>query len=129
MSIIEEHYSSERIYNLQQAAREAGVAIETIRKAIKAGHLPAQTIPFGTAGRVKYMVTENDLLNWVENRPTVRETRPNKVSQTRDISDLTIEELGGELFNKIKKAYDDGYKRGYKDAKKKIIEAIKEAEV
>ena len=129
MSIIGEHYSTEKIFTLQQASKEAGLSPETIRQAVKKGLLPAQTISFGTAGRVKYMIAETDLLNYIENRPTISETRSNKVAQTRSISDLTLEELGGELFNKIKKSYDEGYKKGYEDAKKKIIAAIKEADI
>jgi hypothetical protein len=125
MSIISEHYSNEKIYNLPQAANEAGVAKETIRAAIKKGELPAQTISFGTKGRVKYMVAETDLLNWVEKRPSLKEERKNKVAQTRSISDLTIEELGGELLNKIKLSYDEGYKKGFEDARKMILEAVK----
>lgn len=126
MSIIEEHYNtSEKIFNLQQASKEAGVATETIRKAIIRGVLPAQTISFGTAGRVKYMITETDLINWVEKRPTIKEERSGKVSQTRSIEDLTLEELGGELFNKIRDAYNQGYKKGFEDARKMILEAVK----
>lgn len=125
MSIISEHYSNEKIFNLPQAAEEAGVALETIRKAIKKGTLPAQTISVGTKGYTKYMVAETDLLNWVENRPTIKEERKNKVAQTRTVSDLTIEELGGELLNKIKLSYDEGYKKGFEDARKMILEAVK----
>ena len=134
MSIIETHYTEnnankEKIYRLREAANEAGVAVETIRKAIKKGDLPAMSIPFGTAGRCKYMIGENDLLNWVENKSTFKEDRPGRVSQTRSIQDLTLEEFGGELFNRLKKAWDEGYKKGVEDTKKKMITVIKEADI
>lgn len=115
MSIISEHYgeSNEKMYPIKMAAREAGVPEQKIRYAIKTKQLPATSIQSGKVN--KYMIAETDLINWMEKRPVVKEDRPGKMSQTRDISDLTVDELAGTFLNKIIDARNEGYKSGLED--------------
>ena len=137
MSIIEEHYgSNEKMYPVKLAAREAGVSEQTIRNAINKKQLPATTIQSGKSS--KRMVAETDLINWMENRAVIKENRPGMMSQTRDISDLTVDELAGTFLNKIidarnegyKSGLEEGYDKGYSAGYKEGIEAcLKAAEL
>lgn len=110
--------TDEKYYPLKEAAKQAGCSQETLRKAIVQKHLPASQLPSGKGGMM-YMISETNLLDWMENRKKFQ-------SAIHGVTDLTIEDLAHEILARVQKAYEDGYKAGIRDTKAKYKELLKE---
>lgn len=108
----------EKWFTLAEAEQYAGVSRKTLSMHINKGTLQASQIPDG-GGRwgYHYMVSESALLEWVENRHTI------KVANAP--GELTVDKISDWITNQIQKAYETGYKEGRKAAKAQMQEAMK----
>ena len=107
----------EKWYTLAEASDVAGVPNKMLLRAIKSGTLVASQIT-GGSGRYgfHYMVSESALLEWVENRDTVK-TMP---------TENTLDRVSEWITSEIQKAYEAGFRDGMRAAKEKMIDAAKE---
>ena len=116
-----EENKNERYYSIDYAAKEAGVSYFTIRKAIKDGKLRAAEIP-GRNGRNTYKIYESSLLEWVEDRQSVKVKR----DVATLTSTLTLEDVSEIIFKMVQKAHDDGYKEGTKAVRDELKSRMKD---
>lgn len=107
----------EKWYTLDEATAVAGCSRATLNKACKEGRLVSSQITDSSKWGFHYMVSENALLDWVNDRKSFK----------MDVSamDFSVEMIAQILERKIKTAYDEGYKDGFKSAKKQMNEAMK----
>lgn len=107
----------EKWYTLTEASDVAGVPNKVLLRAVKNGTLVASQIT-GGSGRYgfHYMVSESALLEWVENRDTVK-TVPAK---------NTLERVSEWITSGIQEAYEAGFRDGMRVAKEKMNAAVKE---
>lgn len=107
----------EKWYTLTEASGVAGVPNKTLLNAIRNGTLVASQIT-GGSGRYgfHYTVSESALLEWVENRDTVK-TMP---------TENTLDRVSEWITSEIQKAYEAGFRDGMRVAKEKMIDAAKE---
>jgi len=102
----EKNIGSEKWYTIKTAAKVAGYSENTIRKAIKVGHLPANDT--GT----KYLISENDLKSWVEN--TDAHKRGGK-GRAKEKTRITL--LESDLKKMLMHAFNAGYECGLNGGK------------
>lgn len=107
----------EKWYTLTEASDVAGVPNKVLLRAVKNGTLVASQIT-GGSGRYgfHYMVSESALLEWVENRDTVK-TMP---------AENTLERISEWITGSIQEAYEAGFRDGMRVAKEKMNAAVKE---
>lgn len=113
---------NEKWYNIAQAKVVSGVSTATLSKAIREGKLVAKQISDSSRYGYHYMVSETALLQWVEDRKTVK---AHAIATTKVPSELTIEDIAQEITLRIQKAYDTGFRDGKKAGKSEIMDAIK----
>lgn len=102
--------ADEKYLRLNAAAQMAGVTEATLRGAITKGRLKASTIPGKRRGHT-YLITETDLLAWVEDRKSVK-VEPAEVAATLKLA--TVEQLAAEIQRRIDDSYNEGVKAGAK---------------
>lgn len=117
----------EKWYSVQQAADEARVNRQTITNAIDSGRLVASEIGENGHGRM-FRIRETDLIEWIENRKTIKAERQRKVETKLLAKDMTVEDLAEVLHTMISKAYEEGFKEGKKRARDGFMEAIRGVE-
>lgn len=123
----QEFNTSEKIYTLKQAAEEAGLSTWTLNRAVKDGHLQHHTV--ACRGGFKYMIPESALFDWIEHRHEYyKEPKPRRAKEfvARKYSEMDISELAGELLNRIKEAYQQGYEDGMHNAKVEFLKKLNE---
>lgn len=113
---------NEKYYTLKEASSISGVTTQTLAKAIREGKLIARQISDSSRYGFHYMVTENALLQWVEDRKTVK---ANAVTTAKSASEMNVADIAEWITLKIKKAYDEGFRDGRKAGKAEIMDAIK----
>ena len=102
--------ADEKYLRLNIAAQTAGVTEQTLRNAITKGRLKASTVPGKTRGHT-YLITETDLLAWVEDRKSI------KVDQAEVAANLalaSVDQLAAEIQRRIDESYNAGVKAGAK---------------
>jgi len=99
-----------KYYKLKVAAQMAGVSEQTLRNAVLNGRLRASTVPGKTRGHT-YLITEDDLLEWVEDRKTVK-VEPTEVTASLKLA--TVDQLAAEIQRRIEDSYNEGVKAGAK---------------
>lgn len=114
---------NEKWYDLKKASKEAGVSTQTIYSAIRAGKLVARQISDSSRFGFHYMIGESALLEWVEDRKTVK---ANAVATSKDLSAYNIQDLAAEITLRIQNAYEKGIKEGKKAARREIKEQLKQ---
>lgn len=117
-----ENNNKQKYYRVKEAAKVAGVSGAVITQAIRAGKLVATQISDSSRYGYHYLIAENDLLNWVEDRKTVK---ANAIATCKVPSEMTTEDIAAEIALRIKKAYNAGFKEGRKEGKREIMEAIR----
>lgn len=108
----------EKWYTAAEAEKVAGVTRQTLFNAINKGTLVASQISDSSRWGYKYMISENNLLDWVENRDTLKTSKMP--------TEMTVDRIADWITNEIQKAYETGFKDGMKTAKAKMMEAAKE---
>lgn len=116
----------EKWYTIPQAVREAGISNATLYAAIRQGKLRASQISDSSRHGYHYMISESALLEWVEDRKTVK---AHAIATSKVPSELTIEDIAKEITLRIQKAYDTGFKEGKKAGKAEIMDAVKGVKV
>lgn len=101
---------SEKYLKLSIAAQTAGVSEQTLRNAVSKGTLRASTVPGKTRGHT-YLITESDLLEWVEDRKSVK-VEAAEVAASLKLA--TVEQLAAEIQRRIEDSYNEGVKAGAK---------------
>lgn len=119
--------TDEKIYSLKEAAVYCGLSEWTLNKAIKDGHLLANTVS-SVRGTKKYMVPESALFDWIEHRKEYRKPRTlkEKAFVIGQYKEMDINELAGELLNRINEAYRRGYSDGQHAAKVEMLKKLNE---
>ena len=107
----------EKYYTANQASIETSIAISTITRAIQKNELLAREISNGRGGH-KYMIAESDLIAWMD----VRKKRKTTIT---GVTDLTVDDLAGEILKRLKHEYERGYNDGKKKAKEEFMSAFK----
>lgn len=107
----------EKWYTFDEATAVAGCSKATLYRACKEGRLVASQISDSSKWGFHYMVSENALLEWVNDRKSLK----------MDVSamDFSVDMIAQILERKIKTTYDEGYRDGFKNAKKQMNEAMK----
>ena len=112
----------EKWFNISQAKEVSGVSVATLSKAIREGKLVAKQISDSSRYGYHYLVSETALLQWVEDRKTVK---ANAIATAKVPSELTIEDIAKEITLRIQKAYGSGYKEGKKAGIAEVKDAIR----
>ncbi len=102
--------ADEKYLRLNIAAQTAGVSEATLRNAISKGRLRASAVPGKTRGHT-YLITETDLLEWVEDRKTVK-VPEEEVNASLRLA--TVDQLAAEIQRRIEESYNEGFKHGAK---------------
>lgn len=102
--------ADEKYLKLKIAAQTAGVTEQTLRNAIANGRLKASTVPGKTRGHT-YLITESDLLEWVEDRKSVK---VDAKAVNASLRLATVEQLAMEIQRRIDDSYNEGVKYGAK---------------
>lgn len=110
--------NNEKFYNTKKAALQVGVSDATIKSAIKRGELPAKQIASGGPKGYSYMVSETDLITWMD-------TRKQRKTTIAGVTEMTVDDLANEILKRLKHEYERGYKQGKKDAKEEFMKAFK----
>lgn len=110
---------------VKQAAEECGMSVNQIKRACKNGELKASEVAGSGRYGWQYMIAEDDLVEWVENRPSGRRTNT-VVVYTKDPSDMTVNDIAGEILNRIQEAYNKGYSDGMHQAKVEMLKKLNE---
>ena len=111
--------NKEKWFTIKEAVDYAGVSRATLDSAIRKGTLVASQISDG-GGRYgfHYMISETALLEWVEDRKTVK-------SDVRMPAEMTVDKIADWITNEIQKAYENGFKDGMKTAREQMLVAAK----
>lgn len=111
--------NKEKWFTLKEAVEYAGVSRATIDKAIRKGTLVSSQISDG-GGRYgfHYMISETALLEWVEDRKTIK-------ADVRMPAEMTVDKIAEWITNEIQKAYENGFKDGMKTAREQMLVAAK----
>lgn len=112
----------EKWYNLQEASQVSGVSYAVLNKALREGKLVGKQISDSSRYGYHWLVSETALLQWVEDRKTVK---ANAIATAKVPSELTIEDIAKEITLRIQKAYDTGYKEGKKAGIAEVKDAIR----
>lgn len=117
---------SEKWYTTAQAAEECNVVKSTLTRAIRDGRLVASEVPSQGRKGTKYMISETALFEWLEHgggkeKGDVRTKR----YVAKKYTDMSIEELAGELLRRLQEAYNQGYADGQKNQKREIMDMLK----
>lgn len=102
--------AEEKYLRLNVAAQSAGVSEATLRNAIAKGRLKASTIPGKRRGHT-YLITEDDLIAWVEDRDSVK-VEAGEIMASLKLA--TVEQLATEIQRRIQDSYNEGVKAGAK---------------
>ncbi len=105
---------NEKWYRLAEAKIVSGASIATLSKAIREGKLVSKQISDSSRYGYHYMVSETALLQWVEDRKTVK---ANAVATAKSASEMNAADIAEWITLKIKKAYDEGFRDGRKAGK------------
>lgn len=108
----------EKWYSTAEAEKVAGVTRQTLFNAIKKGTLVASQISDSSKWGYHYKISESNLLEWVENRNTIKTSNMPM--------EMTVDRIADWITSEIQKAYETGFKDGMKTAKAKMMEAAKE---
>lgn len=108
----------EKWYHAKEAAREYGIGYSTITRAIRDGKL--KTTKVSGQGRSGFV----DLISETSLNEYVKTLKQRKTIIT-GVTELTVDDLAGELLKRINDAYERGYKDGMATAKKEIKERLK----
>lgn len=111
----------EKWLKVKEAAKVAGVSSNYISSEIRKGTLKATQISDSSRFGYHYLISETDLVFWVENRKTLGANK----TATKTPSEMSIEDIAAELTIRLKKAYEDGFRDGRKAAKREISDVIK----
>lgn len=107
----------EKWYTTAEAEKVAGVSRQTLFNSINKGTLVASQISDSSKCGYHYMISESNLLDWVENRNTVKTSKMP--------TEMTVDRIADWITSEIQKAYETGFKDGMKTAKTKMMEAAK----
>lgn len=113
----------EKWYTMAEAMKETGVSRVTLTRAINEGRMVASQITDSSGAGFHFMVSETNLLEWLENRKSKKTEvlKKNKAPQ-----EMTVDSVSEWITAEIQKAYETGFKDGLKTAKTKMMEAAKE---
>lgn len=111
--------NKEKWFTIKEAVDYTGVSRATLNSAINKGTLVASQISDG-GGRCgfHYMISETALLEWVEDRKTVK-------ADVRMPAEMTVDKIADWITNEIQKAYENGFKDGMKTAREQMLIAAK----
>ena len=107
----------EKWYTTAEAEKVAGVSRQTLFNSINKGTLVASQITDSSRWGYHYMISESNLLDWVENRNTVKTSKMP--------TEMTVDRIADWITAEIQKAYETGFKDGMKTAKTKMMQATK----
>lgn len=113
---------NEKWFNLQEATQVSGVSYAVLNKALREGKLVGKQISDSSRYGYHWLVSETALLQWVEDRKTVK---AHAIATSKVPSELTIEDIAQEITLRIQKAYETGLRDGKKAGKAEIMDAIK----
>lgn len=113
---------NEKWYKMTEAKDVSGVSIATLSKAIREGKLIAKQISDSSRYGYHYLISESALLQWVEDRKTVK---AHAIATAKVPSELTIEDIAKEITLRIQKAYDTGFKEGKKAGISEVKDLIR----
>ena len=113
---------NEKWFNLKGATQVSGVSYAVLSKALREGKLVGKQISDSSRYGYHWLVSETALLQWVEDRKTVK---AHAIATSKVPSELTIEDIAKEITLRIQKAYDTGFRDGKKAGKSEIMDAIK----
>lgn len=114
-----------------KASEIAGVAQQTIINHINKGTLKASPVRESNSDRTnKWMISEDDLLEWMENRPKRERTAKMDTYLEESYTDEEFDDFAKRfatyLFKRLQDAYNKGVKDGEQRMKSKMINALKE---
>ena len=112
----------EKWYKMTEAKSVSGVSMATLSKAIREGKLIAKQIPDSSRFGYHYLISESALLQWDEDRNTVK---AHAIATAKVPSELTIEDIAKEITLRIQKAYDTGFKEGKRAGIAEVKDAIR----
>lgn len=116
-----ENERKEKWYRVKDAAVIAGVPIATLTNAIRRGKLIAKQIPDSSRHGYHYLISESGLLEWDDDRKSVKaNTLPRKLNE------YTIEDIASELNRRLSLAYETGVRDGIKKAKSELMAKLRE---
>lgn len=118
----EKNVLKEKWFTVKEASHEAGVSGDTINNAIKEGKLVARQMSDSSRWGFHYLISESELLTWVEDRKTVK---ANAITTSKISSDANAADIAGWITLRIKKAYDEGYKDGKRAGIAEVKDAIR----
>ena len=114
--------TKEKWYTMAEAMKETGVSRATLTRAINEGRMVASQISDSSGAGFHFMVSETNLLEWMENRKSKKAevTKKNKAPQ-----EMTVDSISEWITQQIQTAYETGFKDGLKTAKETMMEAAK----
>lgn len=118
----EKNVLKEKWFTVKEASHEAGVSGNTINNAIKEGKLVARQMSDSSRWGFHYLISESELLTWVEDRKTVK---ANAITTSKISSDANAADIAEWITLRIKKAYDEGYKDGKRAGIAEVKDAIR----
>lgn len=114
--------TKEKWYTMTEAMKETGVSRATLTRAINEGRMVASQITDSSGAGFHFMVSETNLLEWMENR---KSKKTEAIKKNKAPQEMTVESISEWITKQIQAAYESGYKDGLKTAKAQMLEAAK----
>lgn len=119
-------------FTTKEAAKEAGVKHTKIMSNISAGRIITKKIPDSSRIGYHYLISENELMDWVEEPKKVRtEPVPSKARKLKKTKETEVNNdkvtLAMQIIEMVE-AYvrEEAYNKGYQDGKEATVKAMTE---
>ena len=123
----------EKYFTVKEAVKQLGIEYSVLNKACHEGRVECSVIPSPTRVNANtFLISESALTKWYvevyKPRPSVINATviPTNPTNSKSLSDASIKELFAEINRRLTSVYEDGYRKGRKDAKAEFMSVFKE---
>ena len=116
--------SKEKWYTIRQASECVGLDYSTLNKACHQGKLRCSEVPRTSGKGYQFLISESSLTEWYVNR---KERAPRNQKPTAPLPEtLTVEDIANEILQRMRGAWEEGYKQGRKEQKAEMLNALRD---